>query len=68
MEKLSTRIIDREKLREVIAEKRWSHSYLAKRLNVSRATFSNKILGINGFNEKEIYQLYKLFGKKIFTD
>lgn len=61
------RIIDRDKLKVRTYEKGYNFTYLAKILNITRATMSGKMVGRCAFNESEIYQLYKIFGTKIFA-
>lgn len=46
-----------ERLESIIKEKRFTHTYLAKQLNLSYGSFLNKLQGKNEFKASEIDKL-----------
>jgi len=58
--------VNRNKLRGAMAEHRLTHGEVAKKLNITIQTLSNKMSGEYAFNEFEIVTLNGLFGLDIF--
>lgn len=60
-------IVSREKLGKAIQGKNMNYSDLGRIFAVSRSTICRKMSGERPFNEAEISELVKLFGKKILN-
>jgi len=61
-------LINRKKLKGLLAENNLTYSDVSKDLGISRQAFYNKMVGIRLFNEHEIYILKMSFGNDIFLD
>lgn len=59
--------VNREKLKEKMAEKELNLSDMANILEISRSAISRKITKQIRFSEDEVAQLVKLFGRQILN-
>lgn len=62
---METFIVNREKLKEVMKKKGMNYSDLGRLLLIDRTSISRKLRGVRSFNESEITQLVKIFGKAV---
>ena len=63
---MSSKIINREKLKEKMYLIHWTQQELADYLNISRQSVINKLKKGKDFTEEEMFLLKSKFGKSIF--